>query len=32
MQLIDAIPSQLWDIPLPEIVTPTRQYKFDIHK
>jgi len=32
IQLIDAIPSQLWDIPLPEIVTPTRQYKFDIHK
>ena len=32
MQLIDAIPSQLWDIPLPEIITPTRQYKFDIHK
>ena len=32
IQLIDAIPSQLWDIPLPEIVTPTKQYKFDIHK
>ena len=32
IQLIDELPSQLWDIPLPEIVTPTRQYKFDIHK
>ena len=32
IQLIDEIPSQLWDIPLPEIVTPTKQYKFDIHK
>lgn len=32
IQLIDAIPTQLWDIPLPEIITPTRQYKFDIHK
>lgn len=32
IQLIDAIPAQLWDIPLPEIITPTRQYKFDSHK
>jgi 5-formyltetrahydrofolate cyclo-ligase len=32
IQLIDAIPVQLWDIPLPEIITPIRQYKFDIHK
>jgi 5-formyltetrahydrofolate cyclo-ligase len=32
IQLIDAIPAQLWDIPLPEIITPTKQYKFDIHK
>ena len=30
IQLIDAIPSEFWDIPLPEIVTPTKQYKFDI--
>ncbi|MGK2231982.1 MAG: 5-formyltetrahydrofolate cyclo-ligase [Colwellia sp.] len=32
IQMINELPSQLWDIPLPEIVTPTRQYKFDIHK
>ncbi|MBA6328360.1 5-formyltetrahydrofolate cyclo-ligase [Colwellia sp. MB02u-6] len=32
IQLIDAIPTQLWDIPLPEIITPTKQYKFNIHK
>lgn len=32
IQLIADIPSELWDIPLPEIITPTKQYKFDIHK
>ena len=30
IQLIEDIPSQLWDIPLPEIVTPSMQYKFNI--
>ncbi|MGB1261975.1 MAG: 5-formyltetrahydrofolate cyclo-ligase [Cognaticolwellia sp.] len=27
-QLIDAIPTELWDIPLPEIITPAQHYKF----
>ena len=30
IQLIDELPSQLWDIPLPEIVTPSKQYQFNI--
>lgn len=32
IQLIAEIPSELWDIPLPEIITPTKQYKFDIQE
>ena len=30
IQQIKEVPSQLWDIPLPEIVTPSMQYKFNI--
>lgn len=30
IQLIDEVPSQLWDIPLPEIVTPSMQYVFNL--
>ena len=30
IQLIDQVPSQLWDIPLPEIVTPSMQYVFNL--
>lgn len=30
IQLIDEVPSQLWDIPLPEIVTPSMQYEFTL--
>lgn len=30
IQLIDEVPSQLWDIPLPAIVTPSTQYVFDL--
>lgn len=30
IQQIEEVPSQLWDIPLPEIVTPSTQYKFNI--
>ena len=32
IQLIEDVPSQLWDIPLPEIVTPSKQYVFDLSK
>lgn len=28
-QLVDSIPIEAWDIPLPEIITPSRHYKFD---
>ena len=28
-QLVDAIPTELWDIPLPEIITPSMHFKFD---
>ena len=28
-QLVDTIPTALWDIPLPEIITPAQHYKFD---
>ena len=27
-QLVDRIPTQHWDIPLPEIITPTNRYQF----
>ena len=27
-QLVDSIPTEAWDIPLPEIITPSKQYKF----
>lgn len=27
-QLVDEIPTELWDIPLPEILTPCTRYKF----
>jgi len=27
-QLVDHIPNEEWDIPLPEIVTPTKHYQF----
>lgn len=30
VQMIAQVPSQHWDIPLPEIITPTKQYKFNI--
>lgn len=28
-QLVESIPTEAWDIPLPEIITPSRHYKFD---
>lgn len=27
-QLVDAIPTEDWDIPIPEIITPTKHFKF----
>ena len=28
-QLVDSLPSESWDIPLPEIITPSMHYKFN---
>ncbi len=28
-QLVDSIPTEVWDIPLPEIITPSKQYEFN---
>ena len=28
-QLVETLPAQQWDIPLPEIITPAKHYKFD---
>jgi len=27
-QLVDAIPTECWDIPIPELITPTKHYQF----
>jgi 5-formyltetrahydrofolate cyclo-ligase len=31
-QLVSSIPTQIWDIPLPEIITPNKTYRFDRNK
>ncbi len=28
-QLVDSLPTEQWDIPLPEVITPTTHYKFN---